>query len=375
MKTTQQISNVPALTVRIPKKIEILGLLSSELERILSDWGYELYRGRQILGWVYQRGASSFNEMTNLSHSLRAELSRRFTLNSMTAETVVKGDEGTKKFIFRLSDGFVIESVLMKDTRGRGWTACVSTQVGCPVGCKFCLTGKAGFYRNLRSAEIMGQIVSINRTLPPGKRITHIVLMGMGEPLLNYEEVLRAIRIMISKDGLQLSPKRVTLSTVGIPPAMQRLGRDAGVSLALSLSAATDKVRSSLIPLNRRYPIKSILKACRQYPHKKIMTFEYVLLRDVNDSILDARRLTRLLKGIWCKVNLIPYNPISGGGFETPSAERVRAFQKALLDAHITATVRKSKGSEVQAACGQLGGPLLEGTKWQESSVPSGRSN
>ena len=345
------------------EKIEILGLLSSELEKTLSDMGYEFYRGRQVFTWVYQKKAQSFDEMTNLSRSLRAELSRHFTLDGLATETIVEGYNGTKKALFRVSDGLFIESVLMKDSRMGQWTVCVSTQVGCPIGCRFCLTGKVGFYRNLRSSEIMGQIVSMNRALPPGEKISHIVLMGMGEPLLNYENVLRAIRIMMSEGGIQISPKKITLSTVGIPSAMQRLGRDACVNLALSLNATTDKVRSSLIPLNKRFSIASLLKSCRQYPHKKMMTIEYVLLRDVNDNIQDARNLIHLLKGLWCKVNLIPYNPIPGGTFEAPPEIRVRAFQKALLDANMTAIVRKSKGKEVQAACGQLGGPLLEGMK------------
>jgi len=341
------------------ERIEILGLLLKELEESLSGMGQAGYRSKQIFGWIYRKGVSSFDDMTDLSHSLRTELSRRFILNGISEESFVEGRDGTRKYLFRLSDGLVIESVLMKDVGRKGWTACVSTQVGCPVGCRFCMTGHVGFYRNLRASEIISQLLPMIRSIPSGGRISNIVLMGMGEPLLNYKNVVQAIRIMMSEGGLQISPRRITLSTVGIPHMIRRLGKDLGVNLALSLTATTDELRSYLIPINKRYPISLIMKTCREYPLNKMMTIEYVLLDGVNDSIQDAQGLTSLIKGLWCKVNLIPYNPNPGIGFKAPSEGKIRKFQKMLLDAHITTIVRKSKGGEVHGACGQLGAPLL----------------
>jgi len=343
----------------MPERIEILGLPLGELEESLAGMGQARYRSRQIFGWIYRKGVLSFDDMTNLSQGLRDELSDRFILNGISEESFIQGHDGTRKYIFRLSDGLIIESVLMMDVGKKGWTACVSTQVGCPVGCKFCLTGQVGFFRNLSASEIVGQVLPMIRSLPSGGRISNIVLMGMGEPLLNYKNVVRAIRIMMSEGGLQISPRRITLSTVGIPHMMLRLGNDLGVNLAVSLTAPTDELRSYLIPINKRYPLSSIIKTCRKYPLKKMMTIEYVLLDGVNDSIQDARSLISLIKGLWCKVNLIPYNPNPGIGFKAPSEGKIRKFQKMLLDAHITTIVRKSKGGEVQGACGQLGALLL----------------
>jgi 23S rRNA (adenine2503-C2)-methyltransferase len=273
----------------------------------------------------------------------------------MDPHTVLNSSDGTRKCLFLLEDGNEIESVIIpEDNR---LTICISTQVGCPLACSFCVTGLGGVKRNLRVSEIVGQVQGAIRSLNPGERLTNIVVMGMGEPLLNYDNVVKALRICLSEDGLNFSHRRVTLSTAGVVPNIYRLGRDLPVNLAVSLNATTEELRRQIMPITRRYPLPELLEACRQFPlqHKKQITFEYVMLAGLNDSLEDAARLFKLLKGIKAKVNLIPYNENAWSGYTAPKYEVVKAFQNYLVQRHMMAAVRWSRGPDIGAACGQLG--------------------
>jgi 23S rRNA (adenine2503-C2)-methyltransferase len=327
------------------------------LRRILAAHGAKAYRAGQILQWIYQHSASSFAEMTNIAKHDRDRLDSDFIIASIRPLRTERSIDGTRKFLFGLADGHTIESVLIPD-EGRH-TLCISSQVGCRQGCRFCLTGAGGFVRNLKAWEIADQVLEASRILlsesAPG--ITNIVLMGMGEPLDNFEEVSGAVATITRDQGLGFSPRRVTLSTSGLVPDMDRLGRSGlKINLAVSLNASTDKVRDEIMPVNRRYPLKALLAACRRFPlaPRRRITFEYVLLKDVNDSEADALRVASLLAGIRCKVNLIPFNPFPGCTFHRPDSEAVRRFQKVLLARHFTAPVRDSRGGDISAACGQL---------------------
>jgi 23S rRNA (adenine2503-C2)-methyltransferase len=342
-----------------------------ELAAALGELGLKKYRGGQIFAWLYGRGAVSFEDMTDIAGQERALLAGRFFLPRLRPAAVETSSDGTRKFLFRLDDGHGIESVLIPDEDRL--TLCVSSQVGCGQACRFCLTGAGGFTRNLKAHEIVDQVVEVERSLvenaagrgagegPPllgtERRITNLVLMGMGEPLANYDEVMKALAIVTAEKGLGVSPRRMTLSTAGLVPEMERLGKSGlKLNLAVSLNATTDEVRSRIMPVNRRYPLRDLLAACRRYPHepRRRITFEYVLLRGVNDSAEDARRLVRLLHGIRCKINLIPFNPFPGSEFGRPEDGRVEQFQKILVAHHYTAPVRASRGRDISAACGQL---------------------
>lgn len=345
------------------RKEDLKNLSPEELETFVSSYGKERYRTVQILRWLYQKGASSFGEMTNLSKAFREQLSQDATLSDLELITTKEASDGTKKFLFRLEDGAGIESVLIPEKDRL--TLCVSTQVGCPLGCRFCLTGKKGWKRDLRSSEIVNQILSVKRLLSPEKTITNIVLMGMGEPLLNFENTIRAIELMVHPDAFRFSSRRVTLSTAGVLPALEALSKGKlPFRLAISLNAADDETRSRLMPINRRYPMEKLLTFCRnlRLPPRTRITFEYVLLEGVNDSPMDAKRLLRHLRGIPSKVNLIPLNEAPGIPFKRPSDKRVEAFQAILMEGGLTAIVRASKGTEISAACGQLQGEDLKGT-------------
>jgi 23S rRNA (adenine2503-C2)-methyltransferase len=264
--------------------------------------------------------------------------------------------DGTKKALFRLADGLTVESVLIP---GRThWTACISTQAGCAMGCRFCLTGRQGLRRNLLPSEITGQMTMLRRHTPEGPQIKNIVLMGMGEPLANYDHTVKAIRILTSDHGLGFSNRRITVSTCGLAPQIVRLGQEICVNLAISLNAPDDRRRDELMPINRKYPLAELLAACRDYPMpgRRMLTFEYILMAGVNDAPADAAHLARLLKGIHCKFNLIAFNEFPGSPYRTPSPEAVSAFQQVLLDHHYTAILRASKGRDILAACGQLSG-------------------
>jgi 23S rRNA (adenine2503-C2)-methyltransferase len=339
----------------IEMKVDLLGLLPAELEALMEDMGQPRYRGRQIFHWVQARRAKGVEGMTDLPRGLRAELANRAIVGRPQVARMERSVDATRKYLLRLSDGEEIESVLIPD-HGR-LTACISTQVGCPLACRFCLTGLMGLRRNLAAGEIVGQVLVLQDQLERDERISNIVLMGMGEPLLNFPQVERGLGILCDEQGAIFSPRRITLSTAGHVPGIEKLAAsDLGVNLAVSLSATTDEVRDAIMPINRRWPIAELLQACRSYPlpNRRRLTFEYVLLDGVNDSPEDAQRLVRLLRGIRCKVNLIPFNTAPELPDRPSPRERVEAFQGILQDAGFTATIRESRGRDISAACGML---------------------
>ena len=327
----------------------------ADLETALEARGFDRFRGRQIYRWIHRRNVTDFNLMTDLSQALRAKIDTEFMSETPQIVADDRSVDGTRKLVLELGDNRRIESVFIPDTPAM--TFCVSTQVGCAMSCGFCLTGKMGLVRNLTAGEIVGQVRVLASVTGLLERPFNIVLMGMGEPLHNYDNTMKALRMLHSEHGLAVSPRRITLSTVGIVPGLERLAREPIMpNLAVSLHATTDEQRTALVPPNRKYPLAEILKACRQFPLKKRsrITFEYVLLDHVNDSAEDARRLAGLLNGIKAKVNLIPLNPAPGIPYRRPSDERVDRFAQGLADRHITVSVRKSRGRDIRAACGQL---------------------
>jgi 23S rRNA (adenine2503-C2)-methyltransferase len=327
-----------------------------ETEIFISDLGKGKYRARQVMKWLYQSGVTSFDEMTNLSKDFRIRLSAIARISSLEITEIQTSEDTTKKVLFKLEDGNFIESVLIPGKNH--WTICVSSQVGCKMGCRFCLTGKQGFKRNLLPSEITDQITKLRFNTPEGENIKNIVMMGMGEPLENYENVLKAIRIISAATGIRLSNRRITLSTCGIPSMIDQLGKDACVNLAVSLNAPDNETRSFLMPINKRYPVEELLQACREYqmPRRRRLTFEYILIEGVNSSPEDAERLARLLRGIRCKVNIIPFNEYPGSAFKTPAEADVKAFRSILIKHNYTAIIRSSRGRDILAACGQLSG-------------------
>ena len=315
------------------------------------------YRARQIWQWLFQKRATSFTEMTNLSALLRRQLDEAFEIGRLRLVRRSEARDGTVKFLFGLSDGESIESVLIPEAKRL--TLCVSTQAGCGFGCAFCATALLGLKRNLRASEIIDQVIEASKTLSAGRRITHVVLMGMGEPLANYTETLKALNVMTDASwGLGLSPRRITLSSVGLIPQIKRLMEETRVNLAISLHAATDEVRGRLMPVNRKYSLAEFIDCCRSLPlpRRKRITFEYVLLRGVNDSVEDAQNLSQLLRGIRCKVNVIPFNPHPGSAFQRPSDVDIERFQQVLQRHGLQVNVRRPRGDDIQAACGQLQG-------------------
>ncbi len=333
----------------------IKNLSREELEIWFAERGESRYRVDQIRRWLFQKGALSFAEMSNLSGKLRKELNEAFTISRLRVARSDRSVDGTVKFLFTLDDGHEIESVLIPETKRL--TLCISTQAGCGLGCAFCATALLGLKRNLTAAEIVDQILEISRTLPPERRITHIVLMGMGEPLANYQQTVRAIGLMTDADtGLGFSARRVTLSTVGLVPQIKKLIEETQVNLAISLHATTDEARSRLMPVNRKYPLAELIACCRALPipKRKRITFEYVLLRGVNHSAEDASRLARLLTGIRAKINLIPFNPHPGSEFARPTEAEIETFQNQLADYGLQVNVRRPRGDDIHAACGQL---------------------
>lgn len=349
------------------EKKNLLALSFDELEAWVIDLGWKKYRARQILSWLYQRHAGDFEEMTDLSKADRALLAERASLRHLEIVTRQRSVDGTEKFLLGLEDGNRIESVLIPDSpqqAGLGTpeksdrlTLCISSQAGCTLDCSFCLTAREKLKRNLKAHEIVGQILTVQRTLPEETRITNIVMMGMGEPLANFTQVVEALKRMISPIGLGLSPRRVTVSTAGMVPQISKLWKEVPVNLSISLNATTNEVRERIMPkVNRLYPIEALLEVCKAFPlpSRRRITFEYVLLAGVNNTPEDAARLVRLSRGIRCKVNLIPFNEFPGSPYRRPSDEDVLRFQKILLDAGLTATIRKSKGRDILAACGQL---------------------
>ena len=338
---------------------DVAGLERPELEALLDAAGIERYRARQIYRWVFARGVSEFERMTDLSKPLRARLPELFRLSPPAVAGEDHSSDGTIKLLLELVDGRRIESVYIPDSPGH--TFCISTQVGCAMKCAFCLTGQMGLTRNLVAAEIVGQVRALTARLGLLDARFNIVLMGMGEPLHNYDETMKALRILGDADGFAVPPRRVTVSTVGLVPALERLALEPYMpNLAVSLHATTEAQRDLLVPLNRKYNIAEVIDACRRFPlsRRSRITFEYVMLADVNDSEQDARRLVSLLGGLKAKVNLIPLNEAAGIPFARPSDARVDAFARILADRRLTVSVRKSRGRDIRAACGQL---IVEG--------------
>jgi len=345
-----------SLAVTAATRTNLLALDQPALEQFVKDLGWPKFRAKQILHWLYQERVHDIDRMTDLSKAERAHLSTVAAIDRITDCEVRRSSDGTRKFLLRLEDGLVIESVLIPDADRL--TLCLSTQVGCTLDCGFCLTGQMGLKRNLTAHEIMEQALAVLDSLGPGERLTNIVLMGMGEPLANFEPVTNAVtRFTNTGWGLGIAARRITLSTAGLASRLRDVSK-LGINLAVSLNATTDTQRNRLMPaVNRLHPLNRLLAACRAYPlppHRKL-TFEYVLLAGENDSEQDARRLARLLNGIRCKVNLIPFNPFPGSPYRRPADSDVLRFQSVLRKAGFDALIRKSKGRDVLGACGQLG--------------------
>jgi 23S rRNA (adenine2503-C2)-methyltransferase len=337
------------------QQTDILDLSINELALWFQEQGMKPYRARQILHWIYSRQAEGFAEMTDIGKDLRCLLDKNFYIGRLKPLHVATSADRSKKYLFELADGNLIETVLIPERSH--YTLCISSQVGCAQGCKFCFTAQGGFVRNLTRSEIIAQVRDVMRRLPGPSSLTNIVIMGMGEPLANYENVVGAIQTFTDNDfGLKYAGRRITLSTVGWVPKLAQVGYDTTVNLAVSLNAADDDTRSLLMPINRKYPIDALLEACRKYPlrpHRRI-TFEYILIKDVNDSVDHAKRLVKLLRSLKTKINLIPFNEHEGSDFKRPAETAILKFQEILINSHYTTIIRRSKGEDISAACGQL---------------------
>lgn len=350
------------MSVSSPAPVDLLSLpleaLTSFLEKELEE---KPFRARQLYRWIHQRQATSFEEMSDLSKELRRKLAERATLTPIQKDLEQRSVDGTIKYRFRTADGKLIESVYMPSEDRK--TLCVSTQVGCAMGCTFCMTATLGLVRNLTPGEIVAQVHAVNVEVRRNegitntyRPITNLVFMGMGEPLHNFENLKKALQILQSEDGPNFSHRHLTVSTVGLVPMIERFGRETDVKLAISLNATTDEQRSQVMPVNRKWNLAALLDACRKFPLRqgRRITFEYVMLQGVNDTDEDARRLAKLLAGIPVKVNLIPYNENPGLGFLSTAESRAEAFREILVQRHIAAFVRKNRGRDIAAACGQL---------------------
>ena len=345
----------------MPIRQDLTQFEPSELAEALSQLSARPFHARQIYQWFYKRDVTQFAEMTDLSYALRERLDQTFIAPVPHVDKREISSDGTVKFLMSLSSGHQVETVFIPDTPAM--TLCISTQVGCAMQCSFCLTGKMGLLRNLTAGEIAGQVRVMAHDLHLVNERFNIVLMGMGEPLHNYDETMKALRILGADCGLGVGPRRITLSTVGVLPALERLAHEPHMpNLAVSLHATTEELRNRLVPVNRKYGLADLIAACRRFPIKRRerITFEYVLLRDVNDSLADATRLGSLLHGIRSKVNLIPLNEAPGLPYKRPSEQRIENFVRKLTDRGLTVSVRKSRGHDIRAACGQL---IVEGAR------------
>ncbi|MBE9530600.1 MAG: 23S rRNA (adenine(2503)-C(2))-methyltransferase RlmN [Proteobacteria bacterium] len=342
------------------KKTDIKELTNDQLVLWLQSNELEPYRAAQILKWIYLRQADTFDIMTDVGKQIRKLLSRHFSIVRLeTARTEISQD-GSKKYLFKLTDGKYVESVLIPEKDH--YTLCISSQLGCAQGCRFCLTARGGLVRNLTRGEIIAQVRDVSKCLGGSKRLTNIVLMGMGEPLANYRNVVSAINTLTDSNyGLGFSSRRLTVSTAGLVPKLSNLGRDTTVNLAISLNATDNKTRNMLMPINRKYPLEKLLDACAGYPllPRRRITFEYILIKGVNDSTKDAKRLVKLLRPIRAKINLIPFNAYEGSEFNRPEESAILNFKEILNKNNYTAIIRYSKGQDISAACGQLRANLM----------------
>lgn len=344
---------------KTPAKPDIRNLDRGHLAAFFESHGMRPFRADQTLRWLYLRRARSFAEMTDLAKDARSLLARHFSIGALALRDQQTAPDGTCKFLFGLEDGNCVESVLIPERNH--YTLCISTQVGCAMGCAFCMTGRTGLARNLTRAEILGQVIEARQRVEAEgtMRLSNLVLMGMGEPLANYENVIGALAVITDNEwGLKFSARRVTLSTAGLAHRFDDLARDSRVRLAVSLNATDNQTRDMLMPVNRRIPIERLIDACRRYPlpARDRITFEYILIKGVNDSEKDAARLAALLRPVRAKINLIPFNPHPASTFERPATDAIEAFQAVLLRKNYTAVIRWSKGAEIDAACGQLRG-------------------
>ncbi len=354
----------PAATLPDGRR-ELVGLSRAELAAELAAIGEAAFRTKQVWHWLYHQGVTDFSRMSSIARPLQEKLARRFVIGRPEAAVVQTSEDLTRKFLFRFRDGQEAETVYIPDPVADRGAVCISSQVGCTLSCRFCHTGTQALARNLGSAEIVGQFMAARDSYgewpsPKGETprlLSTIVLMGMGEPLYNYANVAKAMAIVMDGEGIGLSRRRITLSTSGVVPMMDRAGAELGVNLAVSLHAVTDELRDEIVPLNRKYPIAELIAACRRYPsasNARRITFEYVMLKGVNDSVAEARELVRLIAGIPAKVNLIPFNPWLGSPYETSTAASIDRFAQVVMDAGFSSPVRTPRGRDILAACGQL---------------------
>ncbi len=354
--------------------INLLDFDAEALTAWFAQRGEKPFRARQVLRWMHRFGADDFEQMTDIAKTLRAKLLAEAEIRGPVPVRDTIAADGTRKWLLDVGASNAVETVFIPETN-RG-TLCVSSQVGCALECSFCSTGKQGFNRNLTTAEIIGQLWHANRVLGAVKQpgvgdsgervISNVVLMGMGEPLANYDNVVAALKLMLDDNAYGLSRRRVTVSTAGLVPAIDRLRTDMPVALAVSLHAPSDALRDELVPVNRKYPLAELMAACRRYLEnapRDFITFEYILLAGINDSVADAKALLKLTRDVPCKFNLIPFNPFPGSDYRRPAAEAVRRFQEILMNAEVVATVRKTRGDDIDAACGQLAGQVRDRSK------------
>lgn len=337
------------------QKIDIKDLTRHQLISWLDAQGIAPFRAKQVFRWIYNAQIDEFSAMTDLRKDIRALLAEHFTIDRLRIKTVESSEDGAQKFLFELTDGNLIESVLIPERTHD--TLCISSQVGCGQGCRFCLTARTGFIRNLSAGEITAQVRDIRHHISRSRRLTNIVLMGMGEPFANYENVVAALETLTNDEaGLGISTRKITVSTVGIVPRIAQFGRESQANIAVSLNAADNDTRSRLMPINRKYPIEALISVCRDYPllPRRKITFEYILIKNVNDSPGHAKKLAALLRPVKAKINLIPFNPHEGSALERPSEDTVLQFQSILNKLHYTTHIRRSKGKDISAACGQL---------------------
>ena len=354
--------------------VNLLGLTPAQLQVFCVSLGEKPYRAKQLLRWIHQTGADDFGAMTDIAKSLREHLAETATICAPAVRRDTTAGDGTRKWLLDVGTGNAIETVFIPEV-DRG-TLCISSQAGCALECSFCSTGRQGFNRNLTTAEIIGQLWLANRALGRGidaeRPITNVVMMGMGEPLANFDNVVGAMQLMLDDSAYGLSRRRVTLSTSGLVPAMDRLREACPVALAVSLHAPNDRLRDELVPINRKYPIRELLAACVRYVEKaprEFVMFEYVMLDGVNDTLAHAHELARLVADVPCKINLIPFNPFPGSGYARSKVDAVQRFQDVLVNAYITTTVRRTRGDDIDAACGQLAGEVQDRTRRAQRRV------
>ena len=357
-------------------RVNLLGLTQAKLEAFFEELGEKRFRAGQVMKWIHHFGVDDFDDMTNVGKALREKLKARAEIRGPEVVSEDISADGTRKWVVRVASGSCVETVYIPQN-GRG-TLCVSSQAGCALDCSFCSTGKQGFNSDLTAAEIIGQVWIANKsfgTVPAkvDRAVTNVVMMGMGEPLLNFDNVIDAMTLMMDDLGYGISKRKVTLSTSGVVPMIEKLGEVTDVALALSLHAPNDELRNQLVPLNKKYPLAVLLPACNKYiaglGEKRYLTIEYTLLKDVNDKPEHARELIELLRDTPCKVNLIPFNPFPHSGYERPSNNAIRRFQELLHNAGYNVTVRTPRGEDIDAACGQLVGQVMDRTRRSERYI------